>query len=100
MSTRHIPYPSDFDVTHDASRHEERRRRALAALDPGDIIATVEDLLASEPDPAKHPLYPVANWLLDRQWAVDGGAFWDAWRALCQQALDQCVTEALARGEG
>lgn len=76
MSTRHIPYPSDFDTDHAAAVHEERRRLALQSLDVGDVIATVEDLLASEPDPAKHPLFPVANWLLDRQGRVDGGAFW------------------------
>jgi hypothetical protein len=29
MSTRHFPYPPDFEVDPAAARHEERRRRAL-----------------------------------------------------------------------
>jgi hypothetical protein len=51
MSTRHIPYPHDFDIDHAAAHHEERRRRALKALDVGDVLAQVDDLIASEPDP-------------------------------------------------
>jgi hypothetical protein len=97
MSTRHIPYPPDFEIDHTAAHHEERRRRALKALDVGDVIAAVEDVLASEADPQKHPLFPVVNWLLDRQWSVDGGQFWDAWRTLCQQAVERCLDEALAQ---
>ena len=42
MSTHHIPYPSDFEVNHAAAHHEERRRRALTALDPGDVLAVIE----------------------------------------------------------
>jgi citrate lyase beta subunit len=61
MSTRHLTYPSDFEIDHAAAHHEERRRRALQALDVGDVIATVEDALAQEADPKAHPLYPVAN---------------------------------------
>jgi len=57
MSTRHFPYPQDFEVDRAAAGHEERRRRALTALDPGDVLAVIEDALAGEPDPAKHPLF-------------------------------------------
>jgi hypothetical protein len=91
MSTRHIPYPPDFDIDRAAAHHEERRRRALKALDVGDVLSVLDDLIAQEPDPTKHPCFAVVNWLLDRQWAVDGGAFWDTWRTLCQQALDRLV---------
>jgi hypothetical protein len=88
-----IPYPLPFD--HAAAHHEERRRRALNALDPGDVIATVEDLLAQEADPRQHPLFGLVNWLLDRQLSVDGGAFWDAWKALAHQAIDRLVEQRL-----
>jgi hypothetical protein len=98
MSTRHIPYPHDFDIDHAAAHHEERRRRALKALDVGDVLAKVDDLIASEPDPTKHPCFPLVNWLLDRQLAVHGGEFWDAWKALALQAIDQLV-EARLQGE-
>ena len=55
MSTRHIPYPPDFDIDHAAAHHEERRRRALKALDVGDVLSVLDDLIAQEPDPTKHP---------------------------------------------
>ena len=82
MSTRHLPYPSDFEVDHTAASHEERRRRALKALDVGDVLAQVDDLIASKPDPTKLPCYGLVAFLLDRQLAVHGGEFWDAWKAL------------------
>jgi hypothetical protein len=100
MSTRHIPYPSDFEFNHTAAIHEERRRRALKTLDPDDVLAVIEDLLASEPDPAKHPLYPMVLWLLDQALTPgSGGDFWDAWKRLACQAIDRLVDEALSRGE-
>jgi hypothetical protein len=98
MSRYDLPYPPDFDTDQAAALHEERRRRALQALDVGDVISAVEDALAAEPDPAKHPLYPVALWLLDRQGRVDGGAFWLAWQVLVDRAIEQLV-EARLQGE-
>jgi hypothetical protein len=98
MSTRYLPYPPDFEVDPAAARHEERRRRALRALDVGDVLAQVDDLLASEPDPTKHPCYGLVAFLLDRQLAVHGGELWDAWKALACQAIDQLV-EARLQGE-
>jgi hypothetical protein len=100
MSTRHIPYPHDFEVNHAAARHEERRRRALQSLDVSDVLAQVDDLLASEPDPRQHPLYDLAAWLLDHTSACHGGELFDRCKALCLAAIDRCVTEALAQGEG
>jgi hypothetical protein len=97
MSTRHLPYPHDFEVNHAAAHHEERRRQALKVLDPDDVLAVIEDALASEPDPAKHPLYPMVLWLLDQALTPgSGGDFWDAWKRLALQAIDQLVDDALA----
>jgi hypothetical protein len=98
MSTRHVPYPHDFEVNHTAAHHEKRRRRALKALDVGDVLAQVDDLIASEPDPMKHPCFPLVNWLLDRQLAVHGGEFWDAWKQVALQVIDRLV-EARLQGE-
>jgi hypothetical protein len=95
MSTRHIPYPHDFDIDHAAAAHEERRRRARQSLDVGDVIATVEEALASASDPTTHPLYPVANWLLDRQGRVDGGAFWLQWQVLVDHAIERLIDARL-----
>jgi hypothetical protein len=99
MSTRHIHYPPDFDIDHTATHHEERRRRALQSIAVGDVLAQVDDLIASEPDPTKHPCFSLVNWLLDRQLAVHGGEFWDAWKRLCLDAIDRLV-EARLQGEG
>ena len=98
MSMRHIPYPHDFEIDHTAAHHEERRRLVLQALDVGDVLAQVDDLLAQEPDPTKHPCFPLVNWLLDRQLAVHGGEFWDAWKALASQAIERLI-EARLQGE-
>jgi hypothetical protein len=78
MSTRHLPYPHDFDIDHTAAHHEERRRRAVQSLAVGDVLAQVDDLIASAPDPKAHPLYPMVLWLLDQAWTPGNGAeFWD-----------------------
>jgi hypothetical protein len=95
MSRYDLPYPSDFEVDHAAAHHEERRRRALKTLTPGDVLAQVDDLIANEPDPTKHSLFGLVNWLLDRQLAVHGGAFWDAWKQVALQAIDRLVEARL-----
>jgi hypothetical protein len=98
MSTRHLPYPPDFDIDHAAAHHEERRRRALQSIDVGDVLAELDGLIASEPDPTKHLCFAVANWLLDRQGRVDGGASWLQWQVLVDQAIQRLV-EARLQGE-
>jgi hypothetical protein len=95
-----IPYPPDFDIDTEADRVEVRRQLIGRQLDPGDVIATLEDTLAQVADPAQHPLYPLVAWLLDRQLTPgDGAVFWDHWKRLACQAIDQLVDEALAREE-
>jgi hypothetical protein len=97
MPTRHIPYPSDFTIDHTAAIHGERRRRALASLDAGDVLSVLDDLIAQESDPKAHPCFGLVNWLLDRQLSVDGGAFWGQWKALACQAIDRLVDDRLQR---
>ena len=100
MSTRHIPYPPDFDIDHAAAHHEERRRLALQRLDAGDVIAAVEDLVSGLTDPQSHPLAaPVAYFLArgthhgSRYWARE--SFVAAWEALIHQAIDALVEARL-----
>jgi hypothetical protein len=95
MSTDPIPYPPDFDRNYHADHHEERRRLALRRLDVGDVLAEVGDRLASEPEPALHPLAELVEFLLDRRAACDGGELYDRCKALCLTAIDRCVAEAL-----
>jgi hypothetical protein len=91
-----VPTPEAHD--YHADLHEERRRRALQSLDISDVLARVDDLVSQESDPTKHPCYAVANWLLDRQGRVDGGAFWLQWQVLVDQAIEQLI-EARLQGE-
>ncbi len=100
MSIRHIPYPDDFDVNHEVANLEERRRRILHILDVGDVLAQIDDLIARESDPAKHPCHDLVAWLLDQRGSPGNGAhFWDAWKRLCLDAIDALVDEALTQGE-
>jgi hypothetical protein len=99
-----IPYPPEFDRDYHAEWHEERQRRALKALDPGDVIASVEETLAGEHDPQQHPLYRLVCHALaygthtgTRYWARESLAA--AWERRIQQAIEALVDEALARGE-
>jgi hypothetical protein len=99
-----LPYPPDFQIDYHADRHEERRRRALKALDVGAVIASVEDTLAGEPDPQTHPLYHLVCYVLEhgpqtgtRYWARE--SLVAAWEERIRDAIEALVDEALTRGE-
>jgi hypothetical protein len=75
-------------------------RRAHATGDPaadhhGDLLAVIDDRIAAEPDPKAHPLDELVNFLLDRQTAVDGAAFYNRCRQLCLAAIDTCLDDLL-----
>jgi len=97
MSTRHIPYPTDFDIDHAAAIEEERRRRARRRIFPGEVLEKIDEAIAAEPDPTKHPLYHLVEFLLDREVAVHGGEFFDTCKALCLDAIDRCVDDVLSQ---
>jgi hypothetical protein len=63
MSTRQIPYPPDFDVNYHADLAEQRRQRVLKTLAVSDVLTEVDDLIAQEPDPTKHPAHDVVAFL-------------------------------------
>ena len=99
MSIYGINVPSPEEHDYHAALHEERRRRALQSLDVSDVLAQVDDLIRQEPDARKHPCFAIANWLLDRQGRVDGGAFWRQWQVLVDRAIEQLL-EARLQEEG
>jgi hypothetical protein len=82
-------------IDYHAAHHEERRRRALASLDISDVLAELDDLIAKEVDPTKHPCHGLVAFLLDRQPACDGGDLYDRWKQLCLDAIDRLVAQRL-----
>jgi hypothetical protein len=52
-----LPYPVGHDIATEAECHEARYARALKALSPSDVLATVDDMVAQIVDSPNHPLY-------------------------------------------
>jgi hypothetical protein len=99
MSTRYSVEPSQID--YHAEIQVRRVERALKQLDPGDVLAVIDSRIAAEPDPTVHPLYPMVCWHLEKCLTpMDGGQFFERWRALIIDAINVCLDEQLARGEG
>jgi hypothetical protein len=98
VSTRHIPYGSEFDIDYHREAQQRRVDAARKQLDVSDVLSQIDDLIASEPDPTAHPLYGLAAWLLDQTWACDGGALFDRCKALCLTAIDRLVEQHLQGG--
>jgi hypothetical protein len=94
MSTSYTPEPSQID--YHADLQAQRVQTALQRLDPGDVLAVIDGRIAAASDPKAHPLYTLVCFFLDRQRAVDGGAFYDTFRQLVLAAIDTCLDELLA----
>jgi hypothetical protein len=87
MSSRYIPEPSQIDYHSDIQ--QQRVARAMKRIDPGDVLSIIDSRIASEPDPAKHPLYHLTCWHLERCLTpLDGGQFFDRCRQL---VLDEAL---------
>jgi hypothetical protein len=95
MSTIHDP--DDFDVDYHADLQWRRQEAARQSLEPGDVLAEVDDLMAREPDPAQHPLYSLAAYALDgtRQPGSPEGLM-AHYRRLIDHAVERLVEQRLA----
>jgi hypothetical protein len=91
----HVPAPDEHD--YHADRQQRRVQRALKSLDPGDVLAVIDARIASEPDPAQHPLYQLVCWHLEKCLTpMDGGQFFDGFRQLVIDAINTALDAALA----
>jgi len=99
MSNHRIHVPAADQVDYHEAIQEERVRKAKGLIDVGDVIALVESRLAEGADPKGHPLWPLANFLLDRQTAVDGAKLYNDWRQRVMMAVETLLDEALELGE-
>lgn len=77
-----IPYPLNVDQNLDEEQDERRYALAVKMIDPGDVIAEVESLVAQIIDPKHHP------WNLE--------ALAAAYDRLVQEALSKLIGEKLA----
>jgi hypothetical protein len=95
MSTIHSP--DDFDIDYHADLQWQRQQMALKSLEPGDVLAEVDDLLAAEPDPAHHPLYSLAAHALDRTTQPGSAESLQArLRRLIDHAIERLVAQRLS----
>jgi hypothetical protein len=69
---------------------------AMKLIDLGDVLSVIDSRIAAESDPTQPPLYDLVMFCLDRQVAVHGGEFWDAWKQLVLAAIATCLDELLA----
>jgi hypothetical protein len=92
-----IQYPDDFQIDYHADWRWQREQAALTALDVGDVLAEVDDLIAREPDPQQHPLYFLAAHALDRT-TQPGSAegLYHRWKRLVDHAIERLVEQRLA----
>ncbi len=95
MSSRYTPEPSQIDYHSDIQA--QRVARARKRIFPGEVLEKIDEAIASEPDPRKHPLYHLVEFLLDREVAVHGGEFFDTFKTLCLDAIDACVDDVLSQ---
>jgi hypothetical protein len=96
MSTRYTPEPSQ--INYHADIQAQRVERAMRLIDPGDVLAIIDSRIASEPDPAQHPLYHLVCWHLEKCLTpMDGGEFFARCRQLVISAINTAIDELLER---
>jgi hypothetical protein len=94
MSTRYPVEPSQIDYHSDLAW--QRRRLALAKINPEDLLAAVMENLVEQPLEG-HPLQPMLLWLLDRAWAPgDGGVLWDRLKQVVTAQVERALDAVLA----
>jgi hypothetical protein len=98
-----LPYPVGHDIATQAECNEERYERALKALSPGDVLATVDDLVAQILDAHDHPLYGLVVHCLQHGTTTSSGKrphmselVGASYEPLIEEAITRLVEEKLA----
>ena len=92
-----IPYPLDYDA--DADWRQQREEEILHRLDVGDILASIDQALASEDTPTQHPLFAVVEYLLNRRRACSDTEIARSVKALCNHAIMACLDIAMQQDD-
>ena len=94
-----------YDEDLEAELAEERYRRALKRLTVSDVLATVDDMIQSEPDERHHPLFALARHCLRSGGFRSTGQrshmaefIADKYETLIDMAIERLVQEELASG--
>jgi hypothetical protein len=99
--------PSDLLYHEDLEREREETRYELALkrLTVSDVLATVDDMVQSEPDMRKHPLYTLAKHVLRHGGFRSSGRrahvveqLGQVFEDLIEDAIERLVQEELASG--
>jgi hypothetical protein len=94
-----------YDEDLEAELADERYNRALKRLTVSDILATVDDMVQSEPDMRRHPLYVLATHVLRHGGFRSSGRrayvaerLGQVFEDLIEEAVERLVQEELASG--
>jgi hypothetical protein len=98
-----LPYPLSHDTDAQAELNEARHARALKALSPGDVLATVDDLVAQFLEARDHPLYGLVAHCLQHGTTTSSGKrphmselVGASYEPLIEEAITRLVEERLA----
>ena len=93
-----LPYPPHHDIDAQAELHEARYARVLKTLSPGEVLATVDDLVAQVVDPRHHPLYALVSQCLSYGTTLSSGTrpyVSEMVGALYEPLIDQAIARLL-----
>jgi hypothetical protein len=106
-----MPMPSNLVLPDDVNYHcdleaelaEERYERALRRITVDEVLAGVDNLIAQQPDPRKHPLYTLATHILRHGGFRSSGRrahvaaqLGQVFEDLIEDAIERLVQEELA----
>jgi hypothetical protein len=98
-----LPCPVSHDIDTQAELNGERYERALKALSPSDVLATVDDLVAQIMTARDHPLYALVVHCLQYGTTKSSGkrpsaseVVGGSYEPLIDEAITQLVEEKLA----
>jgi hypothetical protein len=94
-----LPYPVGHDIATEAEFNEERYERALKALSPSDVLATVDDMVSQILDSHDHPLYDLVVYCLQYGTTKSSGKrpyMSDMVGASYEPLIDEAITRLVA----
>jgi hypothetical protein len=75
----------------------QRQQRALQQIDPGDVIAVIEETIAAESAPTAHPLFGLVSYLLDHSNTPGSPeALFARFKRLADHAIEALIEAKLA----